>query len=217
MDLATFKSRVIRLLGDEVIEQDYGEPIAGNIYSAAALLDACCAALDAITVRVWKQSIHEIEETGTEFDLPIDLIEIEGVYDNENEMLVPQLPFVQGHSLTVESVNAWIPYPYGCITFMNELNEDGALIYYSANWAYPEEDEDVLEPPEIASTALCFYAASYLLLSQAATTGSIRQFNQKVDSGAPTDNPVKDMSTYFLNRYETELRQLPQRQKGITQ
>jgi hypothetical protein len=96
------------------------------------------------------------------------------------------------------------------------LGDDGATVYYSAYWAKPEDDEEALETPDIATAALTMFAASYCLLNSASQASSIRQFGTKVDSGKPTDNPLEQSSTYFMKRFEIELQRIPPSLKGMS-
>ena len=216
--LAEIKEKVIRVLADEVMTGEYGEPLSGAIFSADLLLDAICAALNAITVRVWKSEIVTIDGGVTEYEMPGDLLGIEGVYDLATGLFLPQM-CLKANMNTIIGIerNAWTNYPEGMLTFVNELDGDGATLYYSATWTKPEEDNNLLDPPESTTTAIILYAASYCLLNQASGSANIRQYATKIDAGQPTDIPAKDMSDFFLRRFNLELQGLPTRQKGIVQ
>lgn len=220
MDLVfgDLKKKVIRILYDEIVEPDYGEAVGGSIFDADLLGDAICAALDAITVRVWRSETESIDGGASEYDAPDDAIGIEGVYDKTVGLFLPQMG-LQANRNTITGIesNAWIDYPEGTIAFVNELGDNGATIYYSASWAKPVDDDEELEPPASTVTALVLFAASYCLLQQASGSANIRQYNTKIDAGLPTDIPAKDMSDFFLRRFELELQRIPTRQKGITQ
>jgi hypothetical protein len=110
--------------------------------------------------------------------------------------------------------NAWSLFPHGKISFINDLGESGAKVYYSSVWNKPEAPDEVIESPESSTIAICLYAASYCLLNKSAGSADIRQYNTKVDSGAPTDIPQKTMSDFFYRRYELELQRLPSMEKG---
>lgn len=217
--LSEIKLKLLRLLADTPAENEYGEPIGGTTYNADLLKDSIHAALDALCVRYWKEAvsiIDSIEESATVFELPADLLEIEGVFDATIGKTVPKILLQPSEQLAaITGDNAWLDYPAGSITFFTELTDKGATIYYSAMWAKPGDDDDTLEPPEIATTAILMYAASYCLLQSANNAANIRQFATKVDAGAPTDNPLADMATFFLKRFEYELMRLPAKTKGI--
>jgi hypothetical protein len=209
------KLKVLRLLGDivaVVVDDDPSDPtpVGGGIYDSYILKDAIHAALKRISSRIWKTAIYEIVEAGTDFALPSDLLDIEGVFENETGMFIPRIGFQSGQVLSTSflNANAWINYPNG-ITFVNELGTDGAKVYYLAHWLLPEDDQDVLECPEMTITAITLFAASYCLLKSAVEQGDIAQYKTKVDSGQPTDLPAKDLSNFLLARFENELNSLP--------
>lgn len=222
--LGEMKLKILRLLGDfqkdSVEEDDYGVPISGQTFDADLLKDGVHAALDALSTRFWKEAVADIALTDDEthvFSLPADLIDIEAVYDGTLGKTIPRLFLRAGEGIAASQTdNIWLDYPQGSITFVNSLGSSGAKIYYSATWAKPDIDDDNLEPPVFTSAAIAFYGASYCLLRAASSSASLRQYATRVDSGTPLDNPLKDMSDYFLKRYEHELKSIPQKMKGIT-
>lgn len=223
--LADMKQRVINLIGDSVELDLYGVPslpVRGGQTSAAILLAGIESALDAISSRIWKPSIFEISGGLSSADLPDDLIDVEGVRDITTGDLLPQIPLQVGGSFRAAQ-NGWSLYPSRTITFMNELGASGAKVYYSAVWRKPitdiyvtELDDVVLDTPVTLTTAIAFYATSYCLLERASQAAVLRQYNTKVDSGQPGDNPLRDMSNTFLERFEGEMKRFPQKQKGST-
>jgi len=211
------KLKVLRLLNDEEdVTGDYGSALSGATYSAALLKDAIHAALNAITKRIGKPSVLALDADYVPGDLPDDLITIEGVYDNLVGMFLPKIFMTADKANMISSVssNAWTDFPNGFITFVNDLPDEGATIYYTAGWDKPVDDDDFLEPPAYALYAIVLYAASYCLLQEASGSANVRQFQTKVDSGNPTDIPAKDMSDFFLKRYEIELQNLPAQERG---
>lgn len=216
------KEKVIRLLADEIAEEswnDYSGVTQGTGFEAPLLKDAIHAALDAITIRFWKSATFDVDGLAEEVsgeDMPDDLLSVEGVYDKTSGYFLPKLSFIANKTslIGIES-NAWTNYPENTITFVNALGDDGALIYYAATWDKPEGEDDLITTPECAITALALYAASYCLLNQAAGSANLAQYRTKVDSGAPTDIPAKDMSDFFLRRFELELQRLPSLERGV--
>jgi len=211
------KLMVLRLLNDEEDpDSDYGAPLTGATYTAELLRDAIHAALNAITKRIGKPSVFTVEADYTPGDIPEDLISIEGVYDNLKGLFLPKISLRadKGVMISSETDNAWTDYPSGSITFVNDLPEEGATIYYSAGWDKPVDDDDFLEPPAYTLYAIILYAASWCLLQEASGSANVRQFTTKVDAGSPTDIPAKDMSDFFLKRYEVELQNLPAQERG---
>lgn len=221
--LGEVKTKIIDLIGDTLaVDELYGNPILpirGGQTSASILLSSVEAALDAIASRIWKPSVFEVEGGVSSFDLPEDLIDIEGVKDLTTGELLPQIALQVGAAYR----NGWLLYPAKKITFANPLGLSGASIYYSAVWAKPRVDAYVLEiddvpldAPIALTTAITFYATSYCLIERANEAAVLRQYNTKVDSGTPIDNPLKEMSDTLLQRFDIEMKRFPQKQKGAT-
>lgn len=207
------KSKVLRILRDTV--NDTGDAIQGNVYFAEILQDSVHAALKRVSNRLWKNSVMSIETEGTVFALPSDLLDIQSVFDNKTGMFLPKIDFAPGQVLSPSnSANAWMDFPGNSLTFLNTIGTEGAKVYYMAHWTLPTKDNDVLECPEVCITALVLYAASYCLAAAAVESGDVAQFRTKVDSGRPTDIPAKDLSDWFLRRFENELNTLPLRQRN---
>ena len=220
--LQVAKERVLRLLNDSpvytVIAEDSGGDsgdvlyiTGGTTYPSDLLEDAIHAALEAITSRIWKTSVWIIEEAGTEFDeMPDDLIDILSVYDTGLSQYIPKVQQRPGASgVSSEYQNSWIDIPSGTITFSVALTDYGARVYYMVPWTKPDNDGDILEPPDNVLNAILFYACSYCLLKEASGISTIRQYNTRVDSGKPTDNPTNEMANYFLKRFEIEMSRIP--------
>jgi hypothetical protein len=207
------KEKVIRVLGDIVVGgSSGGDPTHGETYDALLLKDGIHAALDAITIRRWKPSFLDVDGGSDSESLPDDLIDVEAVLDITQNMFLERVSMQATRGLA----QGFYLYPSGTITFTSVLGDDGATVYYSAYWAKPEDDEEALETPDIATAALTMFAASYCLLNSASQASSIRQFGTKVDSGKPTDNPLEQSSTYFMKRFEIELQRIPPSLKGMS-
>ncbi len=218
----SYKKKLIRIAGDN-IKVDSGPsgpvpviPIRGVQLDADLLEDACHAALHAITGRQWKTARHDIAEAGEEFELPVNLIEIDSVYDMDLAIFIPKMIFDVGTSFlsSASEGNAWIDTPNGSIVFTNGVQDSGAQIYYSAGWELPVDDDEALECPEFCLTALLLYGASYVFLRKAALQSELAQFKTKVDSGTPEDIPAAAVGNYFLKRFESEMTRMPMKQKG---
>lgn len=225
LTLGDLKKKIIDLIGDSVkldeldVYANPMVPIRGGQTSDSILLAGVEAALDAISGRVWKPSVFEIEGGVSSFALPEDFIDIEGVRDLTNGDLLPMIALQVGNQFK----NGWLLYPSKTITFANPLGTKGARVYYSAVWAKPttdayvtEIDDAVIEAPAPLTTALTFFATSYCLIERANEAAVLRQYNTKVDSGQPVDNPLADMSKFLLERFEIEMKRFPQKQKGST-
>lgn len=206
------KSAVIRLLGDQVLTTN--NLISGGGTSAEMLMDAVHAGLLAILPYVWKSAVYTVPDGSTEIDIPSDLYHIESVYDNELQAYLGESILTPGIPLASEAGNMWVEYPEGHMTFLAEL-EDGGTLYYAAYWIEPELDAEIIEAPAVALPGIAFYAASYCLLPKAVSSAQQRQYNVKVDSGTPEDNPVMTMANNYMKRFELEMSRISGRTKGV--
>lgn len=233
-NFAELKRKVIRALGDEPVEPSSSDSflVHGAQTSAEILADGVEAALKAICNRFPRSLTIEFSESGDTFELPANFIEVDAVYDSKSMLFVPQMQFRSNVSPYGEngnlSANSWYIYPSPdaeapeagdptptFISFLSGLTvKQTVKVFFSALWDIPTEDTDVIQPPQMLTTPLTLYAASYCLLRSAAESSNIRQFATKVDSGQPTDNPLKDMSDFFLRRYESAMSSLPMRNAG---
>ena len=225
MNYGSLKSRLLRILGDTPIvlgaaDEETGifTPIHGSQYDADLLLDAICAALDAITVRIWKQvTVAYAGGVGIRTCLlPSEFIAVEGVYDNHYQVFIPRIDLRADRTLFDVWANAWFEYPTGTLQFMNDI-QNGVTLYYASHFTDPSIidtadyngyddvtgitiDDFVMDFPDIAINAVVMYSASYCLNQKAVRSAGIRQFNTKVDSGQPGDNTEQKMADHFLRR-----------------
>lgn len=209
--MATFsevRAKVYRVLADPSAQQ----------YSATLINDGIVAALEAILPWVFKRSEVVLEADGetTEFELPEDLYRITAVFDADSGLYLKQNTLSAGDSpgSDLNSNQDWMEYPELSLSLANAPETD-ITVFYGATWAVPEDDDDVLEPPSWCTRAIVFYAASYALLEKASSAANIRQWNVQVDSGTPVMNPMRDMSTYYLERFRIEMDRMPARIRGV--
>lgn len=205
------KGKILRLLSEE---SNGLSPLGGTQTTSDMLLDGINAALDAITARAWKASTYTIAEVCSSHTMPTDMIDIEAVYEATRGILLPRVSMRAGDFFNDPNGNAWISYPAGSISFMNDLDASGVTVYYSASWPVVTSDTDTLTCPSYCITPLSLYAASHCLVNMAVAAGVIGQYKTKVDSGQPVDNPLLDLSTFLLRRFEYTLQQIPPMQKG---
>jgi hypothetical protein len=209
--MATFsevRDKVYRVLADPSASQ----------YGAALIDDGIVAALEAILPWVFKRSSVILEADGetTEFELPVDLYRITAVFDADSGLYLKQNTMSAGDSpgSDLNSNQDWMEYPELNLSLANAPDSD-ITVFYGATWAVPEADEDELETPAWCTRAIVFYAASYALLEKSSSAANIRQWNVQVDSGTPVMNPMKDMSTYYLERFRIEMERMPARIRGV--
>lgn len=198
-------SRILRLLEDP--EQ--------QSYAADIVLDAVRASINAILPWLPKQATTTLSSGSQVFAVPVDFYEAEAILD-EGGKVVPRVTLSPsayfGENVTG---NSWLPYPYGSITFAKSLGADYTL-YYLASWPLPTEQMQAsseLEVPEIAEVALSYYGAAYCLIPEAISTGEIRQFATRADSGNPEHNPLQRSVDFLLRLWRDEMKRIPAFQK----
>lgn len=210
VSLSEIKLELLRLLGDDQDLTAY--EVSGQEYTHEHMLDGIRAGLDAICTRCWKRDSIAVLAGATELEIPDGVIGVEAVWDKTNVSMIPRVFLTHGN--LASSINGWLPYPTGKATFISPIGENGAIAYVSKMWDYPTTDDELLEPPNIALTSVLFFAASYCLVRPSVGAAVIRQYNSRVDSGNPSDNPVMDMSTFMLKRYDIELQRIPMMEKA---
>lgn len=189
-------NRVLRLIDD----------VEGAGTSDDLLRDAVTAALDAVLPWVPKLQTTTLSAGSTAYTLPTDFISVEAVTDDSGKVL-PKASLSVGEQVIDVNENAWLLYPSGSITFSNELEDDYTL-YYIAHWTHPQESaiaDTELDAPASVRNGLVLYAASYVILPDAASLGEIRGFNTKVDSGNPEHNPRQQTVDFFLKLFRNEM------------
>lgn len=201
------RDSVLRLLGDA----------AGATYDDELLYDGVCEAHEAILRWVPKPSVALISSSGSDgyFELPSDVYEIISIMDTSNYQILQRANLISKTTrgdLPANMYNDWLEFPFGYISLSNEVDDDQIKVFYYATWNKPANFSDysfVIEVPSYAHRGLLFYAASYILMPEAKSSAGIRQYNLRIDSGTPEDNPVRDVSLLYLNRFYNEMKLMP--------
>jgi hypothetical protein len=207
--MATFediKNQVLLVLGENPDEEPG--------YHEDLLLDAVCGSLDAILPRVWKPSTDTITGGAIQHQLPSDIFEIQAIWDDTLSMFLDPAVLAAGEPSASVSGNGWYQFPHGHVSFYSELGDNGGTLMYAATWVKPAAESDTIESPAYSHLAMTYYAASYTLLSKATSAAELGAYRTRIDSGTPEHNPVRDISTYFLQRFEMEMERMPTITKG---
>ncbi len=205
--LSEIRERVLRVLADPGAAQ----------YDNDLLDDGIKAALEAILPWVFKRSLATLtaDSTTVSFELPDDLYRVVAVLDSENGLYIPQNILSPGRpqGSDLDTNQDWMEYPDGWISFA-VAPEYNIVVHYGATWEVPADESSIIESPSWTHRALVYYAASYALLNRASSSASIRQWNVETDSGTPAMNPMKDMSTYYFERFRIEMERMPAMARG---
>lgn len=205
-EYSEISARVLRLLDDPT----------GAQHGVDVVYDGFIAAQKAILPWVPKmaRSVLTIGADGYTLTLPADLYAIQSVQEVDTGEFIPRSTMIpktaqpQGSTLT-----EWMNYPIGYIRVFPEKDEgEEFVLYYIAYWNAPEDSTDTyfeLECPSVCHQALIYYTAAHCLTPRAVGAAGIRQYNLKVDSGTPEDNPLKDAIEYLRNLFFQEMKLMP--------
>lgn len=100
-------------------------------------------------------------------------------------------------------------YPSGCITlgFIPSSSEK-LLLQYFRIWDVPKGDDDIMTIPQWLEAPVSYFIAAYAMQGDAVNAANIRQWNRKLDSGTPEDNPVRSMSEWYIEQAHRLLNQV---------
>jgi hypothetical protein len=146
--------------------------------------------------------------------LPTNLYQVQSLYYVDANKFIPRLFASPGKYFPTDYDNiGWIDIPFGKLTVQpNPAEGTEFVLYCICYWNVPETEDDisfVIEAPRSAHAGLVYYAASHALVPRAVNSASIRQFNQRIDSGNPEDNPLKAEADWMLNRFFQEMKMQP--------
>lgn len=153
---------------------------------------------------------------GRMFVLPDDVFSVESVYDPTTTSVLDKARLTPGSrwGSSNSSEAQWLSIPNGYVSLNRTLPSGGYILglVYSALWEAPSEPSDtdfVLTVPDYAIFGMALFAASYVLAVLSTDTAQLRQYNTRVDSGNPTDNPVQNSSEFFKRRFIEEMSRMP--------
>lgn len=205
--LTELKARILRILNDP----------DGAGYTDTLLLDSVNAAQLAIMPWTPKTASETITGDGTEvsFDLPEDFYDVDAVLIDSTGEIIREAFLDAGatHGDNIEEDNDYLILGNE-IVFSKAIDAAATYtLYYRANWTPLEDDDDTTECPAFVHYALCLYAAAYALLPTSVTSGEIRQFGTKVDSGNPEHNPVQRTVEFLMRMFAQEMNRHPTHRK----
>lgn len=156
---------------------------------------------------------------GRKFTLPDDVYSVEGVYDPTTTIIYEQASLSKGNAWGLSTSNDiyWYPIPTGYISLNRTLTSGTELgIIYRGMWNVPSSISDtdfVVTVPKFAIFGVALFAASYVVAVLSGDTSALRQYNSRIDSGTPTDNPVQNTSEFFMKRFIAEMGRMPALQR----
>lgn len=209
--VAEIQSRVFRLLSNTTPDAD----------AKSLFYDAFGAALDAILPWFPKTAIKVYTGTGVDsYELPDSLYSIETFVDDATGEMLPQASLIPllHRGINIEITNDWIEFPSGWISFSKALSVGKTYtLFYLTHWSKPISDDDKateLKTPDFLNTALTLYTTAQMLIPDAISASTVRQYNTKVDSGNPEHNPMRDSASYLLKLFSEEMNRHPRYQRA---
>lgn len=181
-------------------------------YSDALILDGINAGLNAILPWLSKRAVEQgiVVTSGSLIDLPDDVYLVDAVYSQTDGSWLKHWSITPG--ATLPSNPLWVEYPSGFLTLTSDCTDEVMDVYYYTTWTEVESSGsavDNLDTPPFADLAIIYYATSYVLASSAVSAAQLRQFNTKIDSGSPDDNPLRDSSNMLMQRFMNEVKLFP--------
>lgn len=182
-------------------------------YPDLIILDGINAATNAILPWLSKRAIEKgvVVTSGSLIDLPDDVYLVDAVYSVTDEKWLRH--WVINPTLgTFPSDPMWIEYPNGYLTLSIDCTDEVMDVYYYTTWTEVDTSgsaSDNMDTPPFADLAIIYYATAYVLASSAVSAAQLRQFNTKIDSGSPDDNPLRDTSNMLMQRFINEVKLFP--------
>jgi hypothetical protein len=165
------------------------------------------------------QNVQSYDGDGStiEFDLPADFLGDYAVFwDDEDTFLEPK-DFKPGIRWDWDETDdtyrpyGYILWPVSKLTVFHapESGTGNLKLYYWGMYSDIAGDTSVLEPPVWAHEALIFYTLALSMVPAFVDTANIRQWNQRVDSGRPVDNPLLGAFNTLMAQYHEALSTWP--------
>jgi hypothetical protein len=207
----TLSERIYRVLSD----------VGQKQHDTELVWDGAIAAHDAILqwVPYFKSVTLTSGSAGAPLDLfqlPDDVYQVDTIQTLSDGQFYPRATFAPNtvrNTGQQSEILDWIEYPTGYVNTSENVPEGEQIkVYYRAYWPTPptaSSNSFQILVPKYAHTGMVYYAAAHCLLPRSVGAGGIRQFNDKSDSGVPTDNPLYNMSEWFLKRFMQEMKLMP--------
>lgn len=161
--------------------------------------------------------------SATEFDLPSDFLEVYAVYWDDEGMFLEPRDYKPGIIWDMDSADettrpyGFIKWPADKLTLFHapEAGTGNVTLYYWGLYSDVSGPTDTLEPPVWSHEALILYTIALSLVPDLQNTAAIRQWNQRVDSGRPVDNPLLQSFDKIMQAYHETLSLWPKQNRAI--
>jgi len=189
-----------------------------STYSEEIYWDAICAAHDAILPWLPNyQSVLLTSGSSGVYTLPSNVYEIQAVQISDGK-------YLNRATLTAGTTRAaslsdcdWIENPKGFLSLSYTDNTDPVTVHYHGFWSKPptpNANTFVIAVPACGHMGMVYYAASIVITPVIVDTSTLGPFKQRIDSGTPQMNPMKDTSEWFRVLFLQEMKMMPPFQKS---
>ena len=196
----TFRDNHLRVFLDDTGEGDWTD---------AELLIYCTWALDDFTQHLPRERTESLAADTSSFSLPDDFFKVNLVEWQRTDYyrkFLEQITRRPGWEFPSTSVDD-DSYPVGFwieddTLYLGRTCDVAFTLHYYAYWPVPSVDADVITVPRWARQALVFYTAAMALSRKSIAFAKIRQWNTRIDSGRPTDEPLMPEVEFLLRQYQ---------------
>lgn len=184
------------------------DDVAKNTWSDAELLLYCRWALDDFTLWCPLAATMTLARDTASFTLPNDFYQVnlvEWTYTDYYRKFLEEVsrrPGFEFPSSEVDDesypVGYWIE---GDTLYLGRTAEEDFTLHYWAYYPIPTGDASSITVPRWGRQALLFYIVAMALLRQSIGHAMVRQWNTRVDSGRPLDEPLLPEVKFLLEQY----------------
>jgi hypothetical protein len=213
------KNRCLRLLQDTARD--------AATYTDEDMVDYVNSALVDVAAHTARKKTQEIvlEEPATTLSMPDDFmangpvaIQVQGLYWQLWQPITwhPDETLPTPYSFSLSS-NAYYEWPKGTLNFLWLVPANTKLrLQYYAYWEEVEDDSSVFTfRHRWLIDALQWNILSKACLKIALQAANLRQYNIKVDSGVPEDNPMLKVSREFYRKFLDKLAENPPQDRSL--
>jgi len=194
-----------------------------STYSDDLIYEAVCLATDAILPWIPKAAMTTITADGIldRFTLPADYYAIEAVQDVSTGIFAEKDLLQPGRMRNAQSDKTftWMEYPKGSL-YLSRVLDNGRQVraYYTAYFNKPATKDDLtfeLETPRYALAGMLYWACAHCVIPFSTSAAQVRNWNQKIDSGKPTDNPLEANARFYRQLFIDEMTRVPKISGGV--
>jgi hypothetical protein len=196
-----------------------------STYSDELIHEATCLAIDAILPWIPKAALTTITADGLldRFPLPADCYAIEAIQDVttgtfvEKDLIQPGK--MRNSAQGDRNLFTWLEFPRGSLYLSKVLDQGREIrVYYTAYFNKPSTKDDLdfeLETPRYALAGMLYWACAHCVIPFSTSAAQVRNWNQKIDSGKPTDNPLEANARFYRQLFIDEMTRVPKVVGGI--